>query len=60
LHALDVPSQTRSARRPRYRPASPAGRSRFSPPGAEADIVVLDDALEIRTVFVGGEALVAA
>jgi N-acetylglucosamine-6-phosphate deacetylase len=29
-------------------------------PGADADIVVLDDALEIRTVFVGGEDLVAA
>jgi N-acetylglucosamine-6-phosphate deacetylase len=29
-------------------------------PGAEADVVVLDDALEIRAVFVGGEDLVAA
>jgi N-acetylglucosamine-6-phosphate deacetylase len=29
-------------------------------PGADADVVVLDDALEIRTVFVGGEDLVAA
>jgi N-acetylglucosamine-6-phosphate deacetylase len=29
-------------------------------PGAAADVVVLDDALEIRTVFVGGENLVAA
>ena len=29
-------------------------------PGAPADVVVLDDALEIRTVFVGGEDLVAA
>lgn len=29
-------------------------------PGADADIVVLDDALEIRAVFVGGEDLVAA
>jgi N-acetylglucosamine-6-phosphate deacetylase len=28
-------------------------------PGADADVVVLDDALEIRTVFVGGEDLVA-
>ena len=29
-------------------------------PGADADVVVLDDALEIRAVFVGGEDLVAA
>ena len=29
-------------------------------PGADADVVVLDDALEIRRVLVGGEALVAA
>ncbi|MGH3071680.1 MAG: N-acetylglucosamine-6-phosphate deacetylase [Gaiellaceae bacterium] len=29
-------------------------------PGADADVVVLDDDLEIRTVFVGGEDLVAA
>jgi N-acetylglucosamine-6-phosphate deacetylase len=29
-------------------------------PGAAADVVVLDDALEIRTVFVGGQNLVAA
>jgi N-acetylglucosamine-6-phosphate deacetylase len=29
-------------------------------PGAAADVVVLDDALELRTVLVGGEALVAA
>jgi N-acetylglucosamine-6-phosphate deacetylase len=29
-------------------------------PGADADVVVLNDALEIRAVFVGGEDLVAA
>jgi N-acetylglucosamine-6-phosphate deacetylase len=29
-------------------------------PGAPADVVVLDDSLEIRTVLVGGEALVVA
>ena len=29
-------------------------------PGADADVVVLDDTLEIRRVLVGGEALVAA
>jgi N-acetylglucosamine-6-phosphate deacetylase len=28
--------------------------------GAEADVVVLDDSLEIRAVLVGGEDLVAA
>jgi N-acetylglucosamine-6-phosphate deacetylase len=28
-------------------------------PGASADVVVLDDSLEVRTVLVGGEALVA-
>ena len=61
LHALDVPLAdavgaatevpARIARRPDL------GSLR---PGADADIVVLDDALEIRTVFVGGEDLVAA
>ena len=61
LHALDVPLAdavgaatavpARVARRPDL------GSLR---PGADADIVVLDDALEIRTVFVGGEDLVAA
>jgi N-acetylglucosamine-6-phosphate deacetylase len=60
LHALDVPLAdavgaatevpSRIARRPDL------GSLR---PGADADIVVLDDALEIRTVFVGGEDLVA-
>jgi N-acetylglucosamine-6-phosphate deacetylase len=60
LHALDVPLAdavgaatevpARIARRPDL------GSLR---PGADADIVVLDDALEIRTVFVGGEDLVA-
>ena len=29
-------------------------------PGADADVVVLDDTLEIRRVLVGGEALAAA
>jgi hypothetical protein len=33
----------------------PPARS-LSPPGADAGIVVLDDALEVRTVFVSGEA----
>jgi N-acetylglucosamine-6-phosphate deacetylase len=61
LHALDVPLAdavgaatevpARIARRPDL------GSLR---PGADADIVVLDDALEIRTVFVGGEDLVVA
>ena len=61
LHALDVPLAdavgaatavpARIARRPDL------GSLRL---GADADIVVLDDALEIRTVFVGGEDLVAA
>ena len=61
LHALDVPLAdavgaattvpARVARRPEL------GSLR---PGADADVVVLDDALEIRAVFVGGEDLVAA
>jgi N-acetylglucosamine-6-phosphate deacetylase len=61
LHALDVPLAdavgaattvpARIARRPDL------GSLR---PGAHADVVVLDDALEIRAVFVGGENLVAA
>ena len=38
----------------------PAPTSALSAPGADADIVVLDDALELRTVFVGGEERVAA
>jgi N-acetylglucosamine-6-phosphate deacetylase len=61
LHALNVPLEdavgaatavpARVARRPDL------GSLR---PGADADVVVLDDSLEIKTVFVGGEDLVAA
>jgi N-acetylglucosamine-6-phosphate deacetylase len=61
LYALDVPLEdavgaattvpARVARRPDL------GSLR---PGADADVVVLDDALEIRAVFVGGQELVAA
>ena len=61
LHALGVPfadaigAATTVPARIARRPALGSLR-----PGAAADVVVLDDALEIRTVFVGGENLVAA
>jgi N-acetylglucosamine-6-phosphate deacetylase len=61
LHALDVPladavgAATVVPARVVRRPSLGSLR-----PGADADVVVLDDALEIKTVFVGGEDLVAA
>ena len=61
LHALDVPladavgSATAVPARIVRRPFLGTLR-----PGSDADVVVLDDELEIRTVLVGGEDLVAA
>jgi N-acetylglucosamine-6-phosphate deacetylase len=61
LHALDVPLADAVGAATAV-PARIARRLDLGSlrPGAAADIVVLDDALEIRTVFVGGEDLVAA
>jgi N-acetylglucosamine-6-phosphate deacetylase len=61
LHALDVPLADAVGAATSV-PARIVHRSDLGSlrPGANADIVVLDDALEIRTVFVGGEDLVAA
>ena len=61
LHALDVPladaveAATTVPARIVRRPSLGTLR-----PGADADVVVLDDELEIRTVLVGGQDLVAA
>ncbi len=61
LHALDVPladaveAATSVPARVVRRPSLGTLR-----PGADADVVVLDDELEIRTVLVGGQDLVAA
>ena len=61
LHALGVPladavgAATTVPARVMRRPSLGALR-----PGADADVVVLDDTLEIKRVLVGGEALVAA
>jgi N-acetylglucosamine-6-phosphate deacetylase len=61
LHALDVPLADAVGAATSV-PARIVHRSDLGSlrPGANADIVVLGDGLEIRTVFVGGEALVAA
>ncbi len=61
LHALDVPladavdAATAVPARVVRRPSLGSLR-----PGADADVVVLDDELEIRSVLVGGQDLVAA
>ena len=61
LHALGVPLATRSRRRPQCRHASSASHaSAGSTSGFPADLVVLDDNLEIERVCVGGEARVVA
>ena len=61
LHALDVPLADAVGAATSV-PARVARRDDLGAlrPGAAADVVVLDDALEIRAVFVGGEDLVAA
>jgi N-acetylglucosamine-6-phosphate deacetylase len=61
LHALGVPLAD-AVGAATVVPARVARRSDLGAlrPGAPADLVVLDDALEIRTVLVGGEELVAA
>ena len=62
LHALGVPLERRDRRRDgrsraRARPAPTLGRLGV---GLPADVVVLDDNLEIERVFVGGETRVVA
>ncbi len=62
LHALGVPLERRARRghvpcRPRVLGLPDVGRLEV---GAPADIVVLDDGLEIERVLVGGEARVVA
>ena len=61
LHALDVPLADAVGAATAV-PARVARRAHLGTlrPGADADVVVLDDALEIRTVLVGGQDLVAA
>ena len=61
LHALGV-SLPEAVAAGTAVPARVARRSDLGSlaPGAPADVVVLDDSLEIRTVLVGGEALVVA
>jgi N-acetylglucosamine-6-phosphate deacetylase len=61
LHALDVPLAEAVGAATAV-PARLARRDDLGVlrPGAPADVIVLDDALEIRAVFVGGEDLVAA
>jgi N-acetylglucosamine-6-phosphate deacetylase len=61
LHALDVPLADAMGAASTV-PARVARRADLGAlsPGAPADVLVLDDALEIRAVFVGGEDLVAA
>jgi hypothetical protein len=49
-----------AARRPRRVARAPVSVGRRVPPGAPADVVVLDDRLEIRRVLVGGGVHVAA
>ena len=61
LHALDIPLAD-AVDAATAVPARVARRDDLGAlrPGAPADVVVLDDALDIRAVFVGGEDLVAA
>jgi N-acetylglucosamine-6-phosphate deacetylase len=61
LHALDVPL-AEAVDAASAVPARVACRASLGTlhPGATADVVVLDEDLSIRTVFVGGHALVAA